>query len=204
MKWTSGRASKTQSSILAARPRLRDRASESILHIKGETLRRQHLTAVTLVHFRDENIVITITSEIPVNQDLVRTFTVCMSSHPAKQTNATKAQACLPCAKRKVRCDREEPCGNCKRRKNDQCTYNEVSPAERLKKLEALVRNLGGDPEAIDQVVQQQENVNSPVSLNRQVQAQNNAQKLSGYENSQEGYDTAIVKEQDESIYVES
>lgn len=55
-------------------------------------------------------------------------------------------QACEPCAKRKVRCDREEPCFNCKRRKQDRCVYSDITPAERIKQLEGLVRALGGDP----------------------------------------------------------
>ena len=57
-------------------------------------------------------------------------------------------QACMPCAKRKVRCDRADPCcSNCKRRKQDKCVYPELSPNDRIKRLEALVRSLGGDPE---------------------------------------------------------
>lgn len=59
-----------------------------------------------------------------------------------------KIQACEPCAKRKVRCDKEEPCSNCKRRKHDHCTYPEITPVNRIQKLEALVRDLGGDPES--------------------------------------------------------
>ena len=58
-----------------------------------------------------------------------------------------KSQACEPCAKRKVRCDKGEPCSNCKRRKKDHCNYPEALPAERINRLEALVRSLGGDPE---------------------------------------------------------
>ncbi|KAG5744811.1 hypothetical protein H9Q70_012485 [Fusarium xylarioides] len=58
-----------------------------------------------------------------------------------------RPQACEPCAKRKVKCDRAEPpCSNCKRRKGDVCTYPEVSPFERIRKLEEAVRALGGDP----------------------------------------------------------
>ncbi|RBR10317.1 hypothetical protein FVER53590_12420 [Fusarium verticillioides] len=58
-----------------------------------------------------------------------------------------RSQACEPCAKRKVKCDRAEPpCSNCKRRKGDVCTYPEVSPFERIRKLEEAVRALGGDP----------------------------------------------------------
>ncbi|THW89161.1 hypothetical protein D6D15_05457 [Aureobasidium pullulans] len=55
-------------------------------------------------------------------------------------------QACEPCARRKVRCDKQQPCSNCKRRKQDQCTYPEAAPADRVKRLESLVRSLGGDP----------------------------------------------------------
>ncbi len=62
-------------------------------------------------------------------------------------TSTMKTQACDPCAKRKVRCDREEPvCSNCKRRKHDHCSYPEASPVDRIKRLEAQVRSLGGDP----------------------------------------------------------
>jgi hypothetical protein len=57
-----------------------------------------------------------------------------------------RPQACEPCAKRKVRCDRAEPpCSNCKRRKRDHCLYPEVSPFERIRKLEDTLRSLGGD-----------------------------------------------------------
>ncbi|KAK5999846.1 hypothetical protein QM012_004934 [Aureobasidium pullulans] len=55
-------------------------------------------------------------------------------------------QACEPCSRRKVRCDKQQPCSNCKRRKQDQCTYPEAQPIDRIKKLESLVRSLGGDP----------------------------------------------------------
>lgn len=34
-----------------------------------------------------------------------------------------KPLSCIPCAKRKVRCDRAFPCQHCKRRKGDVCTY---------------------------------------------------------------------------------
>jgi hypothetical protein len=72
-----------------------------------------------------------------------------------------RSQACEPCAKRKVRCDRAEPpCSNCKRRKNDRCIYPELSPFERIKKLEDIVRSLGGDPAS--------ENCESPTVGNRQ------------------------------------
>jgi hypothetical protein len=55
-------------------------------------------------------------------------------------------QACRPCAKRKVRCDRLEPCSNCRRRKTDRCTYPASTPSNRVRQLESLVRELGGNP----------------------------------------------------------
>lgn len=60
----------------------------------------------------------------------------------------TKRVSCIPCSKRKVRCDRQEPCAHCKRRKIENCTYPDESPAARIKHLEALVRSLGRDPDA--------------------------------------------------------
>ncbi|KAF5660542.1 hypothetical protein FHETE_8882 [Fusarium heterosporum] len=58
-----------------------------------------------------------------------------------------RPQACEPCAKRKVRCDRADPpCSNCKRRKHDHCSYPEISASDRIRKLEDTVRSLGGDP----------------------------------------------------------
>lgn len=60
----------------------------------------------------------------------------------------TNKEACGPCARRKVRCDRHEPsCANCRRRKGDRCVYPPISPKERIRRLEALVRRLGGDPD---------------------------------------------------------
>lgn len=60
------------------------------------------------------------------------------------------SQACEPCSRRKVRCDKQQPCSNCKRRKQDQCIYPEATPIDRIKRLESLVRSLGGDPNSQD------------------------------------------------------
>lgn len=55
-------------------------------------------------------------------------------------------QACEPCAKRKVRCDRADPsCSNCKRRKQDHCVYPDASSDARIKRLEETIRTLGGE-----------------------------------------------------------
>ena len=68
---------------------------------------------------------------------------------------------CIPCAKRKVRCDRNQPCHHCKRRRGDACVYptqrvRESSTriddsSERIEKLETYIRRLGGDPRLLEQ-----------------------------------------------------
>ncbi|KAK7959112.1 Zn2/Cys6 DNA-binding protein [Apiospora aurea] len=66
--------------------------------------------------------------------------------------------SCAPCAKRKVRCDRLQPCCHCKRRPQDNCVYPEPAAgstperlpddvSDRIGKLERYIRSLGGDPE---------------------------------------------------------
>lgn len=72
--------------------------------------------------------------------------------------------SCVPCAKRKVRCDRLMPCSHCKRRTKDVCEYpisvgsaqdswqlalNHQRQGERLEKLEQYIRRLGHDPEQV-------------------------------------------------------
>jgi hypothetical protein len=57
-------------------------------------------------------------------------------------TIMTYNQACRPCARRKVRCDRLEPCSNCKRRKTDRCIYPASTPRDRIRQLESLVQEL--------------------------------------------------------------
>lgn len=67
---------------------------------------------------------------------------------------------CIPCAKRKVRCDRNRPCNHCKRRKGDECVYpvlNSINAGrglsgsdERIEQLEAYIERLGGDPKLLE------------------------------------------------------
>lgn len=60
--------------------------------------------------------------------------------------NTMKGQACDPCAKRKVRCDRGDPtCSNCKRRRQDRCVYPDLLPSQRIKQLEETIRMLRAD-----------------------------------------------------------
>lgn len=78
------------------------------------------------------------------------------------QRSGKKPVNCIPCAKRKVKCDKEQPCGHCKRRKGDVCEYPDPNTgfgragsaeaqasASRIEKLEQYVRRLGGDLSAI-------------------------------------------------------
>ncbi|KAF2831472.1 hypothetical protein CC86DRAFT_463354 [Ophiobolus disseminans] len=65
--------------------------------------------------------------------------------HRQRTSIMTHAQACRPCAKRKVRCDKLEPCSNCKRR-TDRCVYPTEAPSNRIRELERLVQELGGTP----------------------------------------------------------
>lgn len=70
---------------------------------------------------------------------------------------------CTSCAKRKVRCDRLEPCGHCKRRKEGICEYRvprAIDPDNRpenvswrIERLEGYIRSLGGDPHLVEQDV---------------------------------------------------
>jgi len=45
-----------------------------------------------------------------------------------------RGYACEPCARRKVRCDRLEPCSNCRRRTNDTCVYTVTEPTHIAKR----------------------------------------------------------------------
>ncbi|MCJ1435673.1 hypothetical protein MMC27_005048 [Xylographa pallens] len=110
-------------------------------------------------------------------------------------------QACQPCVKRKVRCDRKEPCSNCDRRKQDQCVYPELSPTERIKQLEALVRSLRGSSEHSTPNTHQQVKTNA-ASASSQVQQVQNV--TGGDVQLQRGADPMIVKEDGVFAYLES
>ena len=74
-----------------------------------------------------------------------------------------KPVSCLPCAKRKVRCDKLQPCCHCKRRKGDICEYpgfgtvragDSQDNTKRIEKLERYIRSLGGDPQEVEKLDQ--------------------------------------------------
>lgn len=79
----------------------------------------------------------------------------------------TRSVSCAPCAKRKVRCDRKEPCSNCKRRKQDQCIYPTRISDARIKQLEEAVKRLGSNSEVEDDAVTSQTR-SSPASFQAQ------------------------------------
>lgn len=108
-----------------------------------------------------------------------------------------KSQACEPCAKRKVRCDKGEPCSNCKRRKKDSCVYPaETTPAERIKRLENQVRNLGGNPEADARWNRKEtENVLPPSKP---------AARVQGSPQEGKGGDPVVLEEDGQTFYLES
>ena len=72
-----------------------------------------------------------------------------------------KPISCTPCAKRKVRCDKCQPCSHCKRRKGDVCVYpvqrangpdsHPEDYSQRMEQMESYIRHLGGDPQLIEQ-----------------------------------------------------
>jgi len=104
-----------------------------------------------------------------------------------------KTQTCQACSRRKVRCDHGEPCSNCKRRKED-CIYVEISSAERIKDLEALVRTLRGDS---TDTAPTDVNVTAVVS---QQQPHDALQK----EKKESGTNPVMLNEDGETVYVES
>lgn len=114
------------------------------------------------------------------------------------------AQACEPCAKRKVRCDKGDPCQNCKRRKIDQCVYPETSPFERIKKLEALVKSLGGDPESDPGRPPMMNRPMAKSSAHGLYQQHRQPQEKSGRSPEGRSRDPVIVEEDGQSFYLES
>jgi hypothetical protein len=74
--------------------------------------------------------------------DLITPSTLHHTQH-RRAVAMTHSQACRPCAKRKVRCDKLQPCSNCRRRTVDRCTYPPSTPSDRIRQLEGLVRELG-------------------------------------------------------------
>jgi len=104
-----------------------------------------------------------------------------------------KTQTCQACSRRKVRCDHGEPCSNCKRRK-DNCVYVELSSAERIKELEALVRTLRGDS---TDIVPTDAHVSAAVSQQQPQDALHKKQEESGT-------NPIMLNEDGETVYVES
>ncbi|KAJ5604682.1 hypothetical protein N7510_009836 [Penicillium lagena] len=118
-----------------------------------------------------------------------------------------KTSACMPCAKRKVRCDRQEPCSHCKRRKRDDCTYPDVSSETRIKYLEELVRSLGGSPESEESSVNTGASTTALVPLRKRtlpVQHDQNYHRRTDWARSAPNNDPVIVEEGGERVYLEA
>jgi hypothetical protein len=57
---------------------------------------------------------------------------------PFPSTSGPASFSCVPCAKRKVRCDKRQPCSHCKRRTKDVCEYPTANgPSLRLSRSTA-------------------------------------------------------------------
>lgn len=114
----------------------------------------------------------------------------------------THTQACRPCAKRKVKCDLGQPCSNCSRRKTDKCVYVSVSPDERIKRLEALVKRLGGDPSTEAIIDASSTSILETPTSSSQIRADqgpsSNAQVKVG------SSDPMVVETDGQSVYLES
>lgn len=114
-----------------------------------------------------------------------------------------KTQACEPCAKRKVRCDKGEPCSNCKRRKQDPCTYPEASPFDRIKRLEALVQSLGGDPES-DAHSPGKQTLSNVLPATSGAPLQDNNEETTTQSTEGKSRDPVILEEDGQPFYLES
>jgi hypothetical protein len=92
--------------------------------------------------------------------------------------------SCVPCAKRKVRCDRSQPCSHCRRRGRDVCEYplaigaSRMNPqsfllnrmqSERIERLEQYIRSIGRDPDEVAQ------STNSTLKTSNEHHISNNA-----------------------------
>lgn len=96
---------------------------------------------------------------------------------PLRLANGLYPISCLTCAKRKVKCDRVQPCANCQKHKIT-CEYRDAAPKgrkrkapasteekdARLEKYEGLLRGMGVDPTSVNSS-EQQDNYPTPRSL---------------------------------------
>ena len=96
------------------------------------------------------------------------------STYSSGSSTTTPAYACIRCSERKVRCDRESPCNACVRH-NVQCVFRPSKPSrakrkfvkdeqvdERLKRLEALLREKGVDPNQVPDASEAEHNDKNP------------------------------------------
>lgn len=123
---------------------------------------------------------------------------------------------CLPCAKRKVRCDRLQPsCSHCRRRRGDICQYPPSSStgnntqinktqSERIEKLEKYIRSLGHDP---DQVISTPKTSNNDISIDNSISSQKNLQTASSCAvpaSSRHSEQARLVEHDEKTTYIEA
>lgn len=147
------------------------------------------------------------------------------------QAPQSSSLSCIPCAKRKVRCDRSKPCSHCRRRRGDICEYplpivssrnfpsrvaHDNTQSQRVEKLEHYIRSLGGDP---DQVAQSyntgpttsEENAiqNVPSATEKSIRSQN----ITRHQDeplgipptgSRNGQQAGLVEHEEETTYIET
>lgn len=116
----------------------------------------------------------------------------------------TKPVSCGPCAKRKVRCDRKEPCSNCKRRKQDHCVYPARTSDERIKQLEEAVKRLGNGSEVEDNVVTIQTRSTPALVQSQAPSAQTVSSKSNEAINRPRQNNPIIVNDGGMTMYIES
>lgn len=134
-----------------------------------------------------------------------------------------KPVSCTPCAKRKVRCDKCQPCSHCKRRKGDVCVYpvqrangpdsRPEDYSQRMEKLEIYIRRLGGDPQLIEQVFEsgeavQESSTGCPTTEARRIgeTASSTKDKTSWMKRAEEpiGEKSGLVEHDEQVTYIEA
>lgn len=110
------------------------------------------------------------------------------SATPSSNVSSRATFACIRCADRKVKCDRQRPCSACVKH-NVDCVFNPVQPprkrhkrvntqilTDRLKHYEALLQEKGVDPRKLPDTPQsvdsEQRRKSTPVVQQNDVQLQ--------------------------------
>lgn len=112
----------------------------------------------------------------------------------------TRNVSCAPCAKRKVRCDRKEPCSNCKRRKNDHCVYPVTTTNARVRQFETVGTKYRYSPEHTEDVTPRQVRGSPTASQVQPLDNRSQNENASPFP----GDDPLIVRDRGSIVYLES